>query len=123
MYNLLPYILANESTNEFTKGFTKGFIKGLGNTTATLTVLGLLSSGLYIYNNRIHIIQSMGSMLFYEKGNLKGKHQDQDQDQDQEDNEDCASYENSNLVNVENDVVENDVVEDAKYKKLLERFF
>lgn len=134
MYDLLPYILTNESTKYFTAKFTKGFVKGLGNTTATLTVLGLLSGGWYIYNNGIHIINvynsiktkklkksksvnfmknDSDSILFYEKENLKDKHQ-----YDSEDQEDCASYENSNLVDIEKDYVE-----DTKYKKLLEKLF
>ena len=97
MYDLLPYILTNESTNYFTAKFTKGFIRGVGNTTGALTVLGLLSGGWYIYNNGIHIIKEYnfrkpkgvnfikndtGSILFYEKENLNGKHQYDSDDQE-----------------------------------------
>ena len=142
MYNLLPFILTNESTKEFTKeftkGFTKGFIKGLGNTTATLTVLGLLSGAWYIYNNGIYFIQKSkkcekSKSVTFVKNDIDSTFFYEDDNETQKDLGDCASFENSNLVVMKKesvkDIKDKDTKDkdtkdkDTKYKKLLERLF
>lgn len=124
MYHLLPYILTNESTKDFTAKFTKGFIKGLGNTTATLTVLGLLSGTWYIYNNGIYIIQTynLKKSKKLKKSKIVKNYTDQIQFYENEnDLDDCTSSENQNLVDIKKDFVKDK--KDTDYKKLFERLF